>query len=86
LDTVGKLKISIGRHFNRKPTTHWSCESEQGICLIARRPDCLEELDDILKWLPNAEKPFQSATSLIQNWDKAVDYARKKPTQSQYVL
>jgi len=79
MDTVNFLKSEIGGYFKRNPTAHWSCESEQGICSIARRTDCLAELEEILRWLPNAEKPFRSADSLVKNWTTAIDQAQNAP-------
>ena len=82
IDVFNQVEIRLFGLFKRKQ--NGMPYSEQAdISRLTGRPDILEELAEIERFIPRARKPPQSLFSLVTGWEKFVDQARNfKPERS----
>ncbi len=81
-----KLKELIGKMMNRTNGDAWTYAEQQNLCEIARRPKCLSEFMEILKFKGRAEAKYfpHSVSTLIEKWTATLDRARRKSDNHEY--
>jgi len=79
---VEKLRSSLSSMFRRPDSCRWSYEEESTLAEVARRDDCLAELEAIRKHrasVPKEEQRFlkgRDIAGLLRDWTSALDQAR----------
>jgi hypothetical protein len=82
MDVFNRIESRLFVLFKRKQ--NGMPYSEQAdISRLTARPDILEELSGIERWMPMTRKPPQSLYSLVTGWEKFVDQSRNfKPERT----
>jgi hypothetical protein len=76
---IRTFMLEIGNHFNRPPTSTWSCEEQQAACSVFKREASMLEWSEILQYRETSKSDGfarQSVISLLNNWTSELDKAR----------
>jgi uncharacterized protein YdaU (DUF1376 family) len=77
LEMFNQIATRLSKVFNRTENDRLTCEEEQAISQISRRPAVMNELEEIESFQQKEQKYFpRTLTKVVTNWQSVLDSAR----------